>query len=177
VLVFVLLDRPSGVDVLFVALGLVLALAVIEFVGQEPEPPTHGIATAAGAPGSCRAAFASVAAAVARLGDVVLDGVISSVAGRPAGSTSPPCRTDSTPAAPACTASSIQRWRAYIVWKVDTEEGAEMPYHVTGTDSFHVIEGEAELETPDAEKIPLVAGASTRSRTGSPPPGGPARRS
>ena len=30
VLVFVLLDRPSGVDVLFVALGLVLALAVIE---------------------------------------------------------------------------------------------------------------------------------------------------
>jgi hypothetical protein len=51
VLVFVLLDRPSGVDVLFVALGLVLALAVIEFVGQEPEPPTHGVATAAGAPG------------------------------------------------------------------------------------------------------------------------------
>ena len=51
VLVFVLLDRPSGVDVLFVALGLVLALAVIEFVGQEPESPTHGVATAAGAPG------------------------------------------------------------------------------------------------------------------------------
>ena len=51
VLVFVLLDRPSGVDVLFVALGLVLALAVIEFVGQEPEPPTHGIAAAAGAAG------------------------------------------------------------------------------------------------------------------------------
>jgi hypothetical protein len=51
VLVFVLLDRPSGVDVLFVALGLVLALAVIEFVGQEPEPPTHGVATAASAPG------------------------------------------------------------------------------------------------------------------------------
>jgi hypothetical protein len=29
-----------------VALGLVLALAVIEFVGQEPEPPAHGVATA-----------------------------------------------------------------------------------------------------------------------------------
>jgi hypothetical protein len=51
VLVFVLLDRPSGVAVLFVALGLVLALAVIEFVGQEPEPPAHGVAAAAGAPG------------------------------------------------------------------------------------------------------------------------------
>jgi uncharacterized cupin superfamily protein len=44
------------------------------------------------------------------------------------------------------------------LWKVDTEEGAEMPYRVTGTDSFHVIEGEAELETPDGEKVPLVAG-------------------
>jgi hypothetical protein len=44
-------DRPSGVEVLFVPLGLVLALGVIEFVGQEPEPPTHGVATAVSAPG------------------------------------------------------------------------------------------------------------------------------
>ena len=45
------------------------------------------------------------------------------------------------------------------LWKIDTEEGAEIPYSVTtGSDSFHVIEGEAELETPDGEKIQLVAG-------------------
>ena len=42
--------------------------------------------------------------------------------------------------------------------KVDTEEGAELPYRVTGTDSFHVIEGEAELETPDGEMIRLTTG-------------------
>ena len=45
------------------------------------------------------------------------------------------------------------------LWKIDAEEGAEIPYRVTtGSDSFHVIEGEAELETPDGEKIQLVAG-------------------
>ena len=31
-------------------------------------------------------------------------------------------------------------------------------YKVTGTDSFHVIQGEAELETPDGERIELTAG-------------------
>ena len=45
------------------------------------------------------------------------------------------------------------------LWKIDTEEGAEMPYRVTTSfDSFHVIEGEGELETPDGEKIQLTAG-------------------
>ena len=45
------------------------------------------------------------------------------------------------------------------LWKIDTEEGAEIPYNVTtGSDSFHVIEGEADLETPDGEKIQLIAG-------------------
>jgi uncharacterized cupin superfamily protein len=45
------------------------------------------------------------------------------------------------------------------LWKIDTEEGADIPYRVTtGSDSFHVIEGEAELETPDGEKIQLTAG-------------------
>lgn len=45
------------------------------------------------------------------------------------------------------------------LWKIDTEEGAEIPYRVTtGSDSFHVIEGEADLETPDGEKIQLTAG-------------------
>jgi uncharacterized cupin superfamily protein len=45
------------------------------------------------------------------------------------------------------------------LWKIDTEEGAEIPYRVTTSfDSFHVIEGEGELETPDGEKIQLTAG-------------------
>ena len=37
VLVFILLDRPTGWDVLLVAIGLVLALAIIEFLDQAPE--------------------------------------------------------------------------------------------------------------------------------------------
>ena len=44
------------------------------------------------------------------------------------------------------------------LWRVSAEKGAELPYKVTGTDSFHVIEGEAELETPDGERIQLVPG-------------------
>ena len=45
------------------------------------------------------------------------------------------------------------------LWKIDTEEGAEIPYRVTtNTDSFHVIEGEGEMETPDGEKIQITAG-------------------
>jgi len=51
VLAFVLLDQPTGRDVLIVALGLVLVLGVIEFLGQQPEPPTHGVTTAADTPG------------------------------------------------------------------------------------------------------------------------------
>ena len=48
VLVFVLLDRPTGLDVALVALGLVLVLGVIEFIGPAPEPSTPAAATAAG---------------------------------------------------------------------------------------------------------------------------------
>ena len=44
------------------------------------------------------------------------------------------------------------------LWRIGTAEGAEIPYKVTGTDTFHVIEGEAELETPDGERIRVVAG-------------------
>jgi hypothetical protein len=39
VLVFVLLDRPTGFDVLLLAVGLVLVLAIIAFLDQAPEPP------------------------------------------------------------------------------------------------------------------------------------------
>ena len=34
------------------------------------------------------------------------------------------------------------------LWRVEGAEGEAFPYRVTGSDSFHVIEGEAELETP-----------------------------
>jgi hypothetical protein len=51
VLVFVLLDRPTGHDVVLVALGLVLALGVTQFIGPAPEPPTPAAATAADTPG------------------------------------------------------------------------------------------------------------------------------
>jgi uncharacterized cupin superfamily protein len=44
------------------------------------------------------------------------------------------------------------------LWRVGAQEGEAFPYRVTGSDSFHVIEGEAELETLDGEKIALVAG-------------------
>src|SRR4051812_29015718 len=44
------------------------------------------------------------------------------------------------------------------LWRISVEEGAEIPYNVTGIDSFHVIEGEAELETPDGERIQLTTG-------------------
>jgi hypothetical protein len=50
-LVFVLLDQPTGLAVLLVALGLVLVLGIVEFLGQQPESPTHGVDTAAGTPG------------------------------------------------------------------------------------------------------------------------------
>lgn len=44
------------------------------------------------------------------------------------------------------------------LWRIGTEEGAEFPYNVHGSDTFHVLEGESELETPDGEKIMLVPG-------------------
>jgi hypothetical protein len=50
VLGFILLDRPTGLDVLFLSLGLVLALAVIEFLDQAPEPPVSTETTTAGPP-------------------------------------------------------------------------------------------------------------------------------
>ena len=44
------------------------------------------------------------------------------------------------------------------LWRVGTEEGAELLSRVTGSDTFRVIEGEAELETPDGDRIELIAG-------------------
>jgi hypothetical protein len=50
VLGFVLLDRPTGLDVLLLALGLVLTLAVIEFLDQAPEPQVPTETSTAGTP-------------------------------------------------------------------------------------------------------------------------------
>ncbi|MDF9749376.1 cupin domain-containing protein [Arthrobacter sp. ES3-54] len=44
------------------------------------------------------------------------------------------------------------------LWKISPEEG-EFPYKAMyGFDNFHVIQGEAELETSSGEKIQLVTG-------------------
>lgn len=44
------------------------------------------------------------------------------------------------------------------LWRIGPVEGAKFPYKPAATDTFHVIEDEAELETSDGEKIELVAG-------------------
>jgi uncharacterized cupin superfamily protein len=44
------------------------------------------------------------------------------------------------------------------LWRIGPEEGAEIPYAVAGSETFHVLEGEAELETPDGERISLTPG-------------------
>ncbi|MFD8985980.1 hypothetical protein [Streptomyces sp. NPDC059564] len=43
-------------------------------------------------------------------------------------------------------------------------EGPDFPYKPAATDTFHVIEGEAELVTPDGEKIEIIAGGIYSSR-------------
>lgn len=44
------------------------------------------------------------------------------------------------------------------LWRHEPEEGTGFPCRVTGSDAFYVVRGEAELETPDGERIQLVAG-------------------
>ena len=61
------------------------------------------------------------------------------------------------------------------LWRIRTEGSDEIPYRVTGSDTFHVIEGETELETPGGENRAHSWGASTPSRMGSPRRGGPDR--
>ena len=45
VLVFILSDRPTGLDVLLITLGLIVVLAIIEFLDQAPELPTTAVTT------------------------------------------------------------------------------------------------------------------------------------
>ena len=44
------------------------------------------------------------------------------------------------------------------LWRIGPEEGAEIPYAAQGGETFHVLEGEAELETPDGARIALERG-------------------
>jgi uncharacterized protein len=44
------------------------------------------------------------------------------------------------------------------LWRIGAEEGAEIPYAVAGGETFHVLEGEAELETPAGARIALTPG-------------------
>ena len=44
------------------------------------------------------------------------------------------------------------------LWRIGPDEGAEIPYAVAGSETFHVLEGEAELETPDGTRIALTPG-------------------
>lgn len=44
------------------------------------------------------------------------------------------------------------------IWRIGPDDGAELPYAVAGSETIHVLEGEAELETPAGEKIRLTPG-------------------
>ena len=44
------------------------------------------------------------------------------------------------------------------LWRIDPEAGAELPYAVAGSETIHVLEGEAELEQPDGTTIALTPG-------------------
>jgi uncharacterized cupin superfamily protein len=44
------------------------------------------------------------------------------------------------------------------LWRIDPEAGADLPYAVAGSETIHVLEGEAELEQADGTTIPLTPG-------------------
>jgi uncharacterized cupin superfamily protein len=44
------------------------------------------------------------------------------------------------------------------LWRIDSESGAELPYAVAGSETIHVLEGEADLEQPDGTTIALTPG-------------------
>lgn len=48
--------------------------------------------------------------------------------------------------------------RAAGLWRVDPEEGAALPYTVSGSETIHVLAGEAELDTPAGEIVRLTPG-------------------
>ena len=44
------------------------------------------------------------------------------------------------------------------LWRIDPDAGAELPYTVAGSETIHVLEGEAELEQADGTTITLTPG-------------------
>lgn len=44
------------------------------------------------------------------------------------------------------------------LWRIDPESGAELPYAVHGSETIHVLEGEAVLELSDGRTIELKPG-------------------
>lgn len=44
------------------------------------------------------------------------------------------------------------------LWRIDPDAGAELPYAVAGSETIHVLEGEAELEQTDGTTITLTPG-------------------
>lgn len=44
------------------------------------------------------------------------------------------------------------------LWRIDPESGAELPYFVSGSETIHVLEGEAALDLPDGSTIDLTPG-------------------
>ena len=44
------------------------------------------------------------------------------------------------------------------LWRIDPVSGAELPYAVHGSETIHVLEGEAVLDLPDGTTIDLVPG-------------------
>jgi uncharacterized cupin superfamily protein len=44
------------------------------------------------------------------------------------------------------------------LWRIDPESGAELPYSVAGSETIHVLEGEADLEQPDGATLALRPG-------------------
>ena len=44
------------------------------------------------------------------------------------------------------------------LWRIDPEAGADLPYAVAGSETIHVLEGEADLEQADGTTISLRPG-------------------
>jgi uncharacterized cupin superfamily protein len=44
------------------------------------------------------------------------------------------------------------------LWRIDPEAGAELPYSVAGSETIHVLEGEADLEQSDGTTLALRPG-------------------
>jgi hypothetical protein len=109
VLVFLLMDRPTGVDILLLATGLVVVLGVIEFLDQVSETPATAMPTGAGVPDRASAAVPTGAGVPDRASAAVPTGagVPDQVPEQPVLAASPAAGIrDQRPAPPAATGST-----------------------------------------------------------------------